>query len=85
MGTMKSGARQLRGWLRRGRYLQREAAKMFGVSESMMSFLVDGERVPGRELAVKIESISGIPVASWALRPRDIGRVVSLAEQKQSA
>jgi transcriptional regulator with XRE-family HTH domain len=63
---MTSGAMQLRDWIDRRGFNQVEGAKYLGISEPYMSMFLSGRRVPGRDLAVKLERLTGIPVASWS-------------------
>lgn len=42
-------------------------AKQLGVNRSYVSLLRSGERRPGRDLAVRIERITGVPVESFVL------------------
>lgn len=65
MMTMKPGREQLKDWMHRRRFFQKEAAEYFGWDETYVSQLVNGHRSPGLENAVKIERLSGIPVEAW--------------------
>lgn len=62
---MQSGAQLLKDWVKRCRYTQVEAAGILGFHEAYMSMIVNGHRAPGRENAVKIERLTGIPVEAW--------------------
>lgn len=62
---MKSGAEQLKDWMHRRRFLQREAAEHLGFDETFVSQLVNGRRVPGLDNAIIIERHTGIPVEAW--------------------
>ena len=62
---MKSGAEQLKDWMHRRRFLQREAADHLGFDETFVSQLVNGRRTPGLDNAVIIERETGIPVEAW--------------------
>lgn len=66
MRSMKSGAEQLKDWMHRRRFLQREAADHFGWDETYISQLVKSRRVPGLLNAIAIERETGIPVEAWA-------------------
>lgn len=68
---MKSGADQLRAWLRRSGLTQRQCAAELGVHESFMTLMLSGARLPGRNLAVKIDRLMGIPVAAWVSSTHD--------------
>lgn len=63
---MKTGAEQLKDWMHRRRFMQKEAAEYFGWDETYISQLVNGKRQPGLDNAIKIERESGIPVEAWA-------------------
>jgi transcriptional regulator with XRE-family HTH domain len=63
---MQAGAEQLKDWMHRRRFMQREAAEYFGWDESYISQLVNGVRIPGLANAVRIERMTGIPVEAWA-------------------
>lgn len=41
------------------------AAFQLGVSPSMVSYVVDGKRNPGLELAFRIRELYGIPMEEW--------------------
>lgn len=62
---MKSGAEQLKDWMIRRRFLQREAAEHLGFDETFVSQLVNGRRTPGLDNAILIERETGIPVEAW--------------------
>jgi transcriptional regulator with XRE-family HTH domain len=68
---MKSGAEQLKDWMHRRRFLQREAAEHLGFDATFVSQLVNGARVPGLDNAVRIERETGIPVEAWMPSERD--------------
>jgi plasmid maintenance system antidote protein VapI len=44
---------------------QKKAAKFLHISEAYVSYLKDGVRAPGRDLAVAIQDATGIPVTAW--------------------
>jgi len=62
---MKSGPDQLRDWMHRRRFLQREAADYLGFDETFVSHLVNGKRTPGLDNAIIMERKTGIPVEAW--------------------
>ena len=62
---MKTGPEQLKDWMHRRRFLQREAAEHLGWHEAYISQLLNGHRVPGLDNAVEIERKTGIPVEAW--------------------
>jgi transcriptional regulator with XRE-family HTH domain len=65
---MQSGAEQLRDWMRRRGFSQRQAAEYFGWDETFISKLTTEtahQRKPGLANAIKIERETGIPVEAW--------------------
>lgn len=62
---MEHGRDQLRDWINRREFTQREAAKYLSFDETVMSNLLVGKRNPGLANAVKIERLTGIPVEAW--------------------
>ena len=66
MSTMKSGAEQLKDWMHRRRFMQREAAEYLGWDETYVSRILTGARVPGLDNAIHLERMTGIPVEVWA-------------------
>ena len=69
---MKSGPQQLKDWMIRRKFLQRETADHLGFHETFISQLLNGARVPGLENAIHIERETGIPVEAWL--PSDRGQ-----------
>ena len=63
---MKSGAEQLRDWMKRRGFNQAETALEFGWTESFVSMLMNEHRMPSLDNAVKIERLTGIPVVAWS-------------------
>jgi transcriptional regulator with XRE-family HTH domain len=68
---MESGAKQLKEWMHRRRFMQTEAAKYLGFDPTFVSQLVNGARTPGLDNAIKIERATGIPVEAWLSTDRD--------------
>lgn len=62
---MKSGPEQLRDWMERRGFNQRETADHFGWTESYVSLLLRFERSPGLPNAMAIERETGIPAEAW--------------------
>jgi plasmid maintenance system antidote protein VapI len=63
---MQSGSELLKQWIERSGYKrQADVAEFFQFKESFLSMLVNGKRVPSLDNAVKIESLTGIPVQAW--------------------
>jgi plasmid maintenance system antidote protein VapI len=66
---MKSAGQLLTEWIdKRFDGNQKNAAEYLEISEAYVSYLKDGERAPGRELAIRIQDETGIPVTAWPLR-----------------
>lgn len=78
---MLHGRFQLAQWIEKRGLNGREAARMLDVHFTFLSNLVTGKRLPGRENAVKIERITGIPVEAWT--PTRAGK--SKVRAKQNA
>ena len=68
---MKSGAAQLRDWMRRRGFNKTETAAFFDMKLSFFSLLVNGKRNPGLAGAIAIERLTGIPVEAWLLSDVD--------------
>lgn len=64
--TMRSGPEQLKDWMHRRRFLQRETAEYLGWDETYVSQLLNARRSPGLDNAVHMERLTGIPVEAWA-------------------
>jgi transcriptional regulator with XRE-family HTH domain len=62
---MKSGPAQLKDWMHRRKFLQKETAEFLGFDETFVSQLVNGRRQPGLVNAIVIERLTGIPVEAW--------------------
>jgi transcriptional regulator with XRE-family HTH domain len=62
---MKDGRLQLKDWIHRRVFMQREAAAYLGIDQTFLSQLVNGKRQPGLTNAVNIERLTGIPVEAW--------------------
>ncbi len=65
MLDMPHGRDQLRDWMERREFKQREAAKYLQFDETQMSSFLSGRRSPGLTTAVRIERLTGIPVEAW--------------------
>lgn len=63
---MQSGREQLKAWIERGHFTQRQAATFLGFDETYVSQLVGGKRTPGLDNALLLERKTGIPVEAWA-------------------
>ena len=62
---MQLGPEQFKEWMRRARMTQSDAGRYLGVSESLISNIVNGKYRPGLTVAIKIERHTGIPVEAW--------------------
>jgi transcriptional regulator with XRE-family HTH domain len=81
---MKSGAEQLKDWMHRRRFLQKEAAEHFGFDVTFVSQLVNGKRTPGLDNAILIERATGIPVEAWLSHEDDKSVEPVVAEAKKA-
>lgn len=63
---MQPGPEQLKDWMERRRFNQRETAAHFDWDETFVSALLNGRRSPGLSNALRIERETGIPVEAWA-------------------
>lgn len=69
---MLSGGRLLADWVQaRGFKTRKKAAEYLGISAGFLTMLIDGDRTPGRELSVRLQTEAGIQVAAWSLSPDD--------------
>lgn len=44
----------------------KKLAGLLGCDQSLVSLWATGRRVPGRDMAVQLEKLLGIPVADWS-------------------
>ena len=58
-------------WIEKREYTQVKASELFGISEGYISMILSGGRVPGRDQALRIEELTGIPVRAWSLSAVD--------------
>lgn len=80
---MQSGTEQFREWVAR-RFVgstrpQRDAAELFGWSETVISKLCSGARLPGLMVAIRIQQVTGIPPTAWVESRLDESRVAKAA------
>jgi transcriptional regulator with XRE-family HTH domain len=75
---MQNGRERLAAYRHRSRMRQNELADLLGLTDSYLSQILSGRRRPGLDIAVRIETLTGVPVESWA------DTSVSEAEPKQS-
>jgi len=71
---MLSGREQLLAWIARAKLQKGQAAALLGMTASGLSKIIGGTRLPTLPTAVRIEGVTGIPVASWV--PHRRGRSV---------
>jgi DNA-binding XRE family transcriptional regulator len=63
--TMKPAKhRTLKGYRRTARLTQREAARVFAITQAEWCRFENGERTPNPKLALRISKKSGIPLAT---------------------
>lgn len=72
--AMKEGRLQLKDWIHRRVFMQREAAAYLNLDETFLSQIVNGKRQPGLKNAIEIERLTGIPVEAWV--PSEVGTSV---------
>lgn len=69
---MNAGRQRLKDWIKRSQLTQRDAARILGCGEVVLSQWLSGTRRPGLDNAVTIEQITGISVESWLRTPVSI-------------
>lgn len=62
----KRGRERLSKYIERSRQKQYEVAADLRITESYLSQVLSGRRRPGLDIAVRIETLTGIPVSAWA-------------------
>lgn len=79
-----TGANQLRDWIKRREFNQAEAAQYLGMTEPYLSKVLSDTHRPGLNLALDIETLTGIPVKAWAVseHPRN-GNPVPVTGRKR--
>jgi transcriptional regulator with XRE-family HTH domain len=63
---MYSGRERLAEYRKRSKLNQRELARLIGITDAYLSQVLSGKRFPGRENALLIERLTGVPVESWS-------------------
>ena len=63
---MQSGRERLTEYRKRSKMNQRTLARLIGITEAYLSQVLSGKRFPGRENALLIERLTGVPVESWS-------------------
>ena len=69
---MQYGSEQLVAWIERSRLTQSEAGEQLGLHRSTLNKILNGKRRPGRENAILIQRVAGIPVEAWS--PTVVGK-----------
>lgn len=72
------GIRELRDWMNRRRFSQKETAEYLGFSEPYLSRVLNAVTSIGLTNALHIERMTGIPVEAWE---SDSERVQDLSEK----
>lgn len=60
------GADAIWDWMERRGLNQRQASEIVEIDHTYLNHIVSGRRLPGRDLAVRIERKTGIPVEIWS-------------------
>ena len=63
---MTTGPEQLRDWLQRRGFNQREGANLLEMDDTHLCRILSGERTPTLQQAVAIQRLTGISVETWA-------------------
>jgi len=82
---MQHGRSQLRDWMKRREFTQREAAAYLGIDETFLTKLLSGVRQPGLTNAVKLERHTGIPIEAWMSSEQGETDVVAHAKTRKRA
>lgn len=67
---MVHGREQLKDWLDRRGFNQREAAEFLSMDFTMLNQILTGRRNPGLATAVNLERLTGVAVDAWV--PTDV-------------
>jgi hypothetical protein len=68
---MLQGSTLLAEWIERRSFKrQKDAAAFLAISEGLLSMLLSGTRRPGRDLSVRIQEATGIPVSAWVVKSK---------------
>lgn len=76
-----SGRSQLLKWIERNNISRAEASVRFGVSPTLMTRWLNGERRPGYQKLLLLQDETGIPVDSW---PSQVNDMLSRAELEEA-
>jgi len=59
---------------------QKEIAEKAGISQQMVSYIINGDRTPSIEVAVKLEKATGFPRESWLFPERHYNAYIPLLD-----
>jgi transcriptional regulator with XRE-family HTH domain len=59
---------------------QKEIAEKAGISQQMVSYIINGDRIPSIEVAVKLEKATGFPRESWLFPERHYNPYIPLLD-----
>lgn len=62
---MQSGPEQLQDWMRRRGFNQADAGRFLKIDQPTMHRILNGTYRPGLTIAIRIESLAGIPAKAW--------------------
>ena len=82
---MKLGREQLKDWIHRRVFTQREAAAHLRCHETFLSQILSGVRQPGLDTAIQIERLTGIPVEAWLTEGAKSVVAASAGNRKRTA
>lgn len=68
MATATAGRTQLSRWVKANASSRRKLAAQLGADHAQISRLLSGARLPGLDLAVRIERATGVPCSAWVTR-----------------
>jgi transcriptional regulator with XRE-family HTH domain len=63
---LQTGRERLADYRRRSKLKQYELADLLGLHETTLSQILAGKRRPGLDIALRIETLTGVPVESWS-------------------
>jgi transcriptional regulator with XRE-family HTH domain len=66
MAKQLTGAQRLRASLDEKGWNQTQLSERIGASSSTVCRWLSGERVPDREMSIRLANVLGIPIESWS-------------------
>jgi transcriptional regulator with XRE-family HTH domain len=66
---MEHGSEQLAAWIQRSNLKQVEAARKLGFDRTTLNKILKRVRTPGRENAIRLQRIAGVPIEAWTPTP----------------